>query len=47
MNAILRCPSKEAALGLYEDPAYQDAKRLRQASTSNVTMVLAAQYEKR
>ena len=43
MNAIIRFPSKEAALGLYDDPAYQDAKRLRQASTSNVTMVLVAQ----
>lgn len=40
MNAIIRFPSREAALGLYNDPDYQDAKRLRQATTSNVTMVL-------
>jgi uncharacterized protein (DUF1330 family)/catechol 2,3-dioxygenase-like lactoylglutathione lyase family enzyme len=40
MNAIIRFPSKEAALGLYNDPAYQDAKRTRQKSTSNITMVL-------
>jgi uncharacterized protein (DUF1330 family) len=40
MNAIIRFPSREAALGLYNDPDYQDAKRLRQRSTSNVTMVL-------
>ncbi len=40
MNAIIRFPSKEAALGLYNDPAYQEAKRIRQASTRNVSMVL-------
>ena len=40
MNAIIRFPSREAALGLYEDPAYQAAKQLRQRSTSNITMVL-------
>ena len=33
MNAIIRFPSKEAALGLYNDPDYQEAKRIRQAST--------------
>jgi uncharacterized protein (DUF1330 family) len=41
MNAIIRFPSKEAALGLYNDPAYQEGKRIRQSSTSNITMVLA------
>ena len=40
MNAIIRFPSKEAALGLYNDPAYQDAKHIRQASTKNISMVL-------
>ena len=40
MNAIIRFPSREAALGLYNDSAYQDAKRIRQTSTSNTTMVL-------
>jgi len=40
MNAIIRFPSKEAALGLYNDPEYQEAKRIRQGSTSNGTMVL-------
>jgi uncharacterized protein (DUF1330 family) len=40
MNAIIRFPSKEAALGLYNDPAYQEAKRIRQASTRNTSMVL-------
>jgi uncharacterized protein (DUF1330 family) len=44
MNAIIRFPTKEAALGLYNDPDYQDAKRIRQASTSNVSMVLVEEF---
>ena len=44
MNAIIRFPSKEAALGLYNDPAYQEAKRIRQASTRNISMVLADEF---
>lgn len=42
--AIIRFPSKEAALGLYDDPAYQEAKRIRQKSTSNTSMVLVDQF---
>ena len=44
MNAIIRFPSREAALGLYNDPAYQEAKQIRHRSTSNCTMVLAAEF---
>ncbi len=44
MNAIIRFPSKEAAFGLYNDPAYQEAKRIRQASTKNVSMVLVDEF---
>jgi uncharacterized protein (DUF1330 family) len=44
MNAIIRFPSKEAALGLYNDPAYQPAKKIRQASTTNISMVLVDEY---
>jgi len=44
MNAIIKFPSKEAALGLYNDPDYQEAKRIRQASTRNVSMVLVDQF---
>ena len=44
MNAIIRFPSKEAALGLYNDPDYQEAKRIRQRSTTNTSMVLAAEF---
>ena len=46
MNAIIRFPSKEAALGLYNDPAYQEAKRIRQASTKNVSMVLVEEFQR-
>ena len=44
MNAIIRFPSKDAALGLYNDPDYQEAKRIRQASTRNVSMVLVDEF---
>ena len=44
MNAIIRFPSKEAALGLYNDPAYQEAKRIRQASTTHTSMVLVEEF---
>jgi uncharacterized protein (DUF1330 family)/catechol 2,3-dioxygenase-like lactoylglutathione lyase family enzyme len=44
MTAIIRFPSKEAALGLYDDPAYQEAKRTRQSSTSNISMVLVKPF---
>jgi len=47
MNAIIRFPSREAALGLYNDPAYQEAKRIRQAATRNVSMVLVEEYQAR
>ena len=46
MNAIIRFPSKDAALGLYNDPDYQAAKRIRQASTRNVSMVLVEEFGK-
>jgi len=45
MNAIIRFPSKEAALGLYNDPDYQEARRIRQSSTRNVTMVLVEEFQ--
>ena len=44
MNAIIRFPTKDAALALYNDPAYQEAKRIRQASTRNVSMVLVDEF---
>jgi len=44
MNAVIRFPSKGAALGLYNDPAYQEAKHIRQMSTRNVSMVLVEEF---
>jgi uncharacterized protein (DUF1330 family) len=40
MHAIIHFPSAEAALALYEDPAYEPLKRLRQSSTTNASLVL-------
>ena len=45
MNAVIRFPTKEAALGLYNDPDYQEAKRIRQSSTRNTSMVLAEEMQ--
>ena len=47
MNASIRFPSKEAALGLYKDPAYQEAKRIRQQSTTNISMVVVDEFSAR
>jgi len=44
MNAIIRFPSKQAALALYNDPAYQEAKRIRQASATHISMVLVEEF---
>jgi uncharacterized protein (DUF1330 family) len=44
MNAIIEFPSIDAALGLYHDPAYQSLKRIRQAATSNTSMVLVKRW---
>lgn len=44
MNAIIAFPSRTAALALYDDPDYQEAKRIRHRSTSNCTMVLARAF---
>jgi len=43
--AVFKFPSKEAALGLYNDPDYQEAKRIRQKSTANASMVLAEEFK--
>ena len=40
MNAIIRFPSEEAALNCYNDPEYQEVKKIRINSTSNCSMVL-------
>ena len=45
MNAIIRFPSKEAAFSCYNDPEYQEVKKIRLASTSNCTMILVKEFE--
>jgi len=44
MNAIVRFPSKDAVLGFYNDPAYQEAKRIRHQSAANITMVIVDEF---
>jgi uncharacterized protein (DUF1330 family) len=45
MNAIIKFPSMEAALGCYNDPEYQEKiKPIRINSTGNCTMVLVKQF---
>ena len=46
MNAIVKFPSMEAALGFYNDPDYQEKIRpIRLDSTTNCTMVLVKQFK--
>ena len=44
MNAIVKFPSKEAALGMYNDPEYQEIKKIRINSVKNCTMILVNQF---
>jgi uncharacterized protein (DUF1330 family) len=45
MNAIVEFPSQEAALNCYNDPEYQEVKKIRVNATSGATMVLAKGLE--
>jgi len=45
MNAIIRFPSEEAVWKCYNDPEYQEIKKIRLASTENCTMIIAKQFE--
>ncbi|HEV8274048.1 MAG TPA: DUF1330 domain-containing protein [Chitinophagaceae bacterium] len=47
MNAIVEFPSEEAAYKFYNDPEYQSFIHLRQNSTSNCTMIILKQFEKK
>ena len=44
MNAIVRFPSRAAVLGLYNDPEYQEAKRIRHGSAANITMIIVDEF---
>jgi len=41
VHVVLRFPSQEAALTWYQDPVYQEVKKIRLASCDNTSMVLA------
>lgn len=41
---VLRFESEEAALGYYNDPAYEPVKNIRTGSSDNTNMVLAKQF---
>ncbi len=44
MNAIVKFPSREAALNCCQDPRYQEIRKIRIDSTSNCTMILVKQF---
>lgn len=47
MNAIVKFPSREAALGFYHDPEYQgNIRPIRIRSTENCTMILVKEFTK-
>lgn len=45
MNAIITFPSEEAALGCYNDPEYQEVRKIRINSTADCTMVLVKRFD--
>ena len=45
MNAIVKFPSQDAALNCYNDPEYNEVKKIRINATSEITMVLAKGLE--
>ena len=47
MNAIVEFPSEDAAHKFYDDPEYQSFIHLRHNSTSNCTMIILKQFEKK
>ena len=47
MNAIIEFPSENAVNNFYNDPEYQAFINLRHNSTSNCTMLMLKQFEKK
>jgi uncharacterized protein (DUF1330 family) len=45
MNAIIRFPSEEAAMSCYNDPEYQEVRKIRLRSTANCSMVLVKELK--
>jgi uncharacterized protein (DUF1330 family) len=44
VNVVLRFESEEAAMAMYNDPAYQPIKKMRIGSTTSATAVLAKEF---
>lgn len=44
MNAIIRFPDEAAAVACYDDPEYQEVRKIRLASTGRCTMVLTKAF---
>jgi uncharacterized protein (DUF1330 family) len=44
VNVVLRFESEEAAMKMYNDPAYQPVKKIRLDATKNGTLLLAKQF---
>jgi uncharacterized protein (DUF1330 family) len=47
MNAIVEFPSEDAVYNFYNDPEYQSFIHLRRDSTSNCTMIILHQFERK
>ena len=45
MNAIIEFPTEQAMKNCYNDPQYQQIKKIRYKSTSNCTMILVNKRE--
>lgn len=47
MNAIIEFPSEETVNNFYNDPEYQSFIHLRHNSTSNCTMLMLKEFQKK
>ena len=47
MNAIIEFPSEDAVNNFYNDPEYQSFIHLRYKSTSNCTMLMLKEFERK
>lgn len=47
MNAIVEFPSQDAVYNFYNDPEYQSFIHLRKDSSSNCTMIILHQFERK
>lgn len=45
MHAVIRFPSREAALACYRDAEYEEAKTIRHMSCNNCTMIVVDEIQ--